>query len=145
MFPWTLSPARFTTLALFLLSTMALIGQSSPAEATVSVSKPFLTIRAVVQYNGVPNSVQTPLYGGQGMVLTDLGGGTQTLVSFPAGTSLNPKTAKTCYFIPVVSADTDNGNITIANLVENADGSGSFTVVNPNSAEWSVLVESANC
>jgi hypothetical protein len=30
-------------------------------------------------------------------------------------------------------------------LVENPDGSGSFLVVNPNIAEWSLLVESANC
>jgi hypothetical protein len=146
MFPWSLSPARFTTLALFLLSSMALLGQSSTAEATVSVSKPFLTMRAVIQYNGVPNSVQTPLYGGQGMVVTDLGGGGMTYtVTFPAGTWLNPKTAKPCYFVPIVSYDANSNTVGIDGLVENTDGSGSFTVANPNGGEISLLVESANC
>jgi hypothetical protein len=146
MFPWTLSPARFATLALFLLSSMALIGQSSPAEATVSVSKPFLTMRAVVHTNGVPGSVQTPLYGGQGMVVTDPSGNGETMVvSFPAGTWLNPKTAKPCYFVPIVSDVTNASAIGIIQLVENADGSGSFTVQNPGADIWSLLVESANC
>jgi hypothetical protein len=147
MFPWTLSPARFAALALFLLSTMALIGQSSTAEATVSVSKPFLTMRAVVQYNGVPNSVQTALYGGEGMVMTDLGQtGQLTQVTFPAGTWINPKTSKLCYFVPTVSSLTGNLPVaTIYDLVENSDGSGSFIVATGGVVERSILVESANC
>jgi hypothetical protein len=144
MFPWTLSPARFTTLALFLLSTMALIGQLSTAEATVSVPKPFLTMRAVVHYNGVPGGVQTPLYGGQGMVVTDTGGGQSMQVSFPAGTWLNPKTAKPCYFVPIVSDVSNTNAIGIVQLVENVDGSGSLTVGYPGADIWSLLVESAS-
>jgi hypothetical protein len=130
-----LSPACFTTLALFLLGSMALIGQSSTAEASDSVPRPFLTMRAVVQYNGVPNTVQTLLYGGQGMVVTDLGAGVVTMLGFPAGTWLNPKTSKPCYFIPIVSADTNSYPVGIAQLTENADGSGSFIVENPNITE----------
>jgi hypothetical protein len=57
------------------------------------------------------------------------------VVSFTSGTWLNPKTAKPCYFVPIVSAASNIGPIGIVQLVENADGSGSFTVENPSASE----------
>jgi hypothetical protein len=110
-----------------------------------------LTLRAVYEYNGIPGSVQTPLYGGAGMTITDNGAsptsiGGDFVVTFPVGTRINPKTSQTCYFVPMVQVIGNSGGTTnVSGVVENADGSGHFEFFTGYGDLTSVIVVSANC
>jgi hypothetical protein len=149
MLGWSRSPVRCAAFVLFLLSSATIIGQSSRVEATATVPPVIKTLRAVVVYNGIPGSVQTPLYGGQGMTITDLNGGSQMRIDFPSGTWINPKTAKLCYFVPMVNNYySGTPSTSIFSLVENSDGSGTVEVETGTVAtvdKWGITAVSADC
>ncbi len=103
-----------------------------------------LILRAVVQFNGIPGSVQTPIYGGAGMTVTHVGSG-QYRMDFPPGTWIDPTASRLCNFVPVVSElDGVITGIYLFAQVVNSDGSGTISVGNASS-RWSIVAMSADC
>src|SRR5258708_30501702 len=80
-------------LALLVLSIGFVAGQSSNAEATVTVPAPFRTIHAVVNGDG------SIAYGGAGVAVSPGGtNGIEVFINFSARPLVNPKKNKICQF-----------------------------------------------